>query len=171
MEYLYFLFNFSVSLTFIISGLSKLTERENNIRVIQKLNFFPRTISIAAGSALPYIEIGLALLLMFNVYIKLSVTLVMLLLLSFIYANSYVIRKGKDIACNCFGKLLQGKLGKGGLYHSMILLLYSLPLYFMESSSYKNIFIQLSFQQSALLILCSIGLVTTGLVSRLSDLN
>lgn len=171
MEYLYFLFNFSVALTFIISGFSKLTERENNIRVIQKLNFFPRTISIAAGTSLPYIEIGLAVLLIFNVYIKISVTVVIILLISFIFANSYVVSKGKDIACNCFGKLLQGKLGMGGLYHSIILLLYSLPLYFIESSSYRDVFVQLSFQQSVLLLLCSIGLVTTGIASRLSDLN
>ncbi|QUG43122.1 hypothetical protein KD050_07785 [Psychrobacillus sp. INOP01] len=111
----------TIGIILILASVSKLFNLKGFIFVIRLLNLFSRNLSILIGILVPVIELTLGLCFIFGIYIKLAAAFSFFLFIVFILLNLYAINTGKDISCNCYGKLLNTQMGIGGVLHNLIL--------------------------------------------------
>lgn len=138
MDILGYIFFSSIALTLIFAGISKIISYSNTIDTIKKIGIFPKKISKVVGIFMPLFEITVAVFLIIKSS-KLIVILILGYVLFFIGLNfKYTIEK-KEIKCCCYGKLIESKLGKGGLIHYSYLLVLLVIGYICVDKSIINV--------------------------------
>ncbi|WP_059171994.1 MauE/DoxX family redox-associated membrane protein [Bacillus sp. FJAT-27445] len=95
--------------TFLISGLLKVINLKSFINLVHSYEILPKNFASIYGYTLPFIEIISPLLLINNRTFMLGVLLVLLMLLSFGYAVTSIIKDKKEITCGCYGKFIDAK--------------------------------------------------------------
>lgn len=121
MEFFALSVSVSIGSLLIIASISKLLNLKGFIFVIRMLNIFSRNLSKITGLFIPLIELILGLLFILGIHIKLAAVIAFLLFSTFLFLNIYAIKTGKDLSCNCYGKLLSTQMGIGGVLHNLIL--------------------------------------------------
>ncbi|WP_396426760.1 MauE/DoxX family redox-associated membrane protein [Lederbergia sp. NSJ-179] len=123
MEYLNLIMTYVVGLNLIIAGIGKLNDISGFARVVSTIIPSPKKLSYTIGICLPFIEILLGLLLIIfetNWIVWAS----LLLFICFLLVNILSVFTDLEITCNCYGSILPGKIGKDGIFNSLILVLF-----------------------------------------------
>ncbi|EEM49105.1 hypothetical protein bthur0005_9300 [Bacillus thuringiensis serovar pakistani str. T13001] len=121
------IFSVSVGLLFFISGLFKLIAIKEASQSIVEMNLMPEKLASIFGMLFPFLEIfsGVSLII-FNNNMFINIIAIGLIVM-FILINFKVIVEKKQKKCFCFGKIIETKLGYGGLIQCLLLLLSIIP--------------------------------------------
>lgn len=100
-----FLFSlrFFVGLVFIIAGIIKIIAPVEFFEAVMNYKIFGEFISQIIAVVIPWLELIIGLLIIFEVYIKENLLLYLVLLLSFNILIASAIIRGLNINCGCFG--------------------------------------------------------------------
>ncbi|MDU1117059.1 MAG: MauE/DoxX family redox-associated membrane protein [Clostridium butyricum] len=139
MDILGCIFFSTITITLIFAGISKMISYKNTIDTIKKIDIFPKRISNVVGIFMPLFEVIMALLLIIKSNKLIIVILILGYLLFFIGLNLKYTMEKKEIKCCCYGKIIQSKLGKGGLIHYLYLLVLLVIGYKCVNKSIINI--------------------------------
>ena len=91
---------------FLVSAIGKLIDVDQySVHAVYEFNILPVPMARIYGLALPFIELGCALGLLFGVFVRLSGFGIALLSVSFFLAKAIILLQGQDIACGCFGPI------------------------------------------------------------------
>lgn len=108
-----------------LSGVAKVGETRATRDATAALGLGRRMAGSPLPVMLPWVEIGLALglLALPGGWASLAATLALLLLLGFTVLVARVVRRGDDVACGCFGRIGQGRIGPRTLLRNGLLVL------------------------------------------------
>lgn len=110
------------------SALGKLFDYRNFIRAIEDYHLLPRAAARVVGVLLPWVELGLAVVLLLGLSASLIGLLVTLVLGAFMLAAVLSIRRGVELSCNCHVPGATGVLGWGALVRNCALLVLTLAM-------------------------------------------
>ena len=85
------------------SGITKLLDIDGTIRAVRAYRLLPESVVPAFGSALPLLELALAVLLLAGLITRLAAGAGALLFLMFLFGVSSAWIRGLSIECGCFG--------------------------------------------------------------------
>lgn len=91
---------------FLWSGLAKASDLALSRLTVRSYQLLPDGLVDLIGDVLPYLELGLALLLLLGVGARIAASLTALLLLAFVIGVSSLWIRGIEAACGCFGTSL-----------------------------------------------------------------
>lgn len=89
--------------TFVVAGLLKVGDPQASVRAVHAYQLLPYGVSQALGFALPWLEIGLGVLLLLGLLTRLGAAGLSVLLVAFIVAIGSAWARGLSIDCGCFG--------------------------------------------------------------------
>ena len=90
--------------TFFVSSFGKLVDIERySVAVVYNFDILPGPLAIAFGWSLPFIELACAVSFLLGVLTRLSALGVALMSISFFIVKAFVLSRGMDIECGCFG--------------------------------------------------------------------
>ncbi len=89
--------------TFAVAGLLKVSDPQASVRAVHAYQLLPYGASQLLGFALPWLEIGLAVLLLLGLLTRVAAVGLSALLLAFIAAMASAWARGLSIDCGCFG--------------------------------------------------------------------
>lgn len=161
----------ALGITLLLSGGTKIIDLQTSAQVSVSVGILPKSIAFLFGLLLPFVELLFGILLIVGYEQKWTGLLTSLLMLSFAIANVKIIRDEKDVACNCFGRLMIGKMGRGGLYHSLVLLSFCIPVILWPETNRIDLLGTAGGLEFSLIVLPAIGLFFTGIISRMADLS
>lgn len=98
-----------LSFTFLFSAIPKLIHLSSFVELVKDYGVLPTMISGAVAVLIPFGELTGATLLLFPETLQAGSLILLVLLLSFLYAVSQVIRRNKILTCGCYGKFLDAK--------------------------------------------------------------
>lgn len=104
-RYLSFAFRLALGITFIVSGIGKLSAGSVFVDEVAEFDLLPDILNGVYGTALPWVEIIVGALLILGLVLRFASAVGILTTLSFIIANSVVLYRGLDLECGCFGDL------------------------------------------------------------------
>ena len=90
----------------ILAGAGKLPERMQFVDVVIKYHVLPYPIAFGYGVILPWLELGIGLLLVLGIYTRLAALISLPVIFSFIVANSISLSKGRVVCTSCFGEII-----------------------------------------------------------------
>lgn len=93
-----------LSFTFLFSAIPKLIHLSSFVELVKDYGVLPTMISGAVAVLIPFGELTGATLLLFPETLQAGSLILLVLLLSFLYAVSQVIRRNKILTCGCYGK-------------------------------------------------------------------
>lgn len=166
MGYIGMIMALMIGMTFLLSGGAKLSDLQGTARITMMMGILPKSIAKIVGPSFPFVEIVVGALLLTGVQPLLVSVVAQLMIVSFLIINGKAIVEGKDIACNCFGRLLSGKIGLGGLFHSIILFGCGLIVIFYHEISFVSFVQHASYEETLTIVFPAIVLMVTGLLSR-----
>ena len=106
----------AISSSFILAGISKLFSFNEAKKFPEKIGLFQGKLGRAMGGCMPFLELFLGILsILYNNYL-LNI-FIFGVLLFFIVLNLKFTLEKKESKCFCYGKLIDTKIGKGGLVH------------------------------------------------------
>ena len=85
------------------AGASKLTDLPGSIRAVNAYELFPTAVGEVIGAALPFMEVGLGLLLLAGAGTRVAAAVSTVLLIAFIVGIASAWARGLRIDCGCFG--------------------------------------------------------------------
>jgi uncharacterized membrane protein YphA (DoxX/SURF4 family) len=91
---------------FIVASVSELSTQSLFIREVVSYGILPYTLARVYGAVLPWVELLVGCSLILGLFITFSLTLCLLMTLSFIIANTYALYQGIIDNCGCFGQLI-----------------------------------------------------------------
>lgn len=171
MSILTLVMSMAVGLTFIISGGAKVFDLKTSANNSKMIKFFPQQIAYLFGFILPFIELLIGFFLIIGFENQAFGVVSLVLFLSFIFVNLKSITQNMDIPCSCFGKIMDGKMGWGGVIHSSLLLLYCIPIILLPQQTvfdFPNNIENIAF----LIVLLAVAMFFfLGFISRLTFLE
>lgn len=166
MNYLGLMMTLSVCLTLLLSGASKVFDLRSSGRSASSVGILPKSVGRIVGYILPFIEIIIAILLLYGVQTGVITAVAGLLFAAFITANTAVLVQGKDIACHCFGSLLRGTMGWGGLLHSIIMLVCCVVSFIWPGYSVPALLNDPDAGRVLMISVPAVGIFLMGMISR-----
>jgi uncharacterized membrane protein YphA (DoxX/SURF4 family) len=104
-KYLCFAFRVCLGAVFLMSGISKMSERAEFVELVKEANVLPHALSTVYGTALPYVEIVIGALLVLGLFSRFAAAIGGLSSISFIIGNGTRIHRGLYGECGCFGSI------------------------------------------------------------------
>ena len=118
-----------IAVVFVISGISKILNPENFLKVLNiTVSFFGENIIILIATLLPVIEIALGMMLVLKIRIKETLIATTILMTIFLIYAIYGTVKGFDTDCGCFGSSVESNFGTLMIIRNIVLMLSSLIL-------------------------------------------
>jgi len=118
-----------IAIILLFSGLSKIIDPENFIKVLNvTLGFLGEDIIVLTATALPVIEIALGLMLILKIKVKETLIAALILFSVFALFAVYGTIAGFDVDCGCFGSSVSSEFGAGMIVRNTILLVITLLL-------------------------------------------
>jgi uncharacterized membrane protein YphA (DoxX/SURF4 family) len=93
----------AVGVVFVVSGLAKVVDIDGTIRSVRAYRLLPEAVIPTVGSALPVLELALAVLLVSGLLTRVAAGITMLLSTAFVIGISSAWARGLTIECGCFG--------------------------------------------------------------------
>jgi uncharacterized membrane protein YphA (DoxX/SURF4 family) len=93
----------AVGLVFAFSGLAKVVDTDTTTRSVRAYKLLPEAIVPTVGSALPVLELALAVLLLLGLLTRVAAGITSLLSLAFFIGITSAWARGLTIECGCFG--------------------------------------------------------------------
>lgn len=117
----------------ILAGAGKLPERMQFVDVVMKYHVLPHPIAFGYGVILPWLELGIGLLLVLGLCTRLVAVISLPIIFSFIVANSISLSMGKVVCTSCFGEITIAIPTPAALVADLILLSIMLSLLWVKS--------------------------------------
>ena len=92
-----------LSAVFFVAGIAKVIDPTQSYQAVSGYQLFPYEVNNLIAMVLPFLEIGLALLLLIGLGTRIMAVLSALLLLSYIAGVAQAWARGLTIDCGCFG--------------------------------------------------------------------
>jgi len=106
-KYLILAFRFILGFIFLMSSIGKLIDLQGSVDAVYGFNVFPMAFARFAGLTVPFIELLVALALIFGVFTRLAALGVSIMSLCFFLVKAHVLYiQGRQIDCGCFGALM-----------------------------------------------------------------
>ena len=121
-KFILFIIRIFIAAVFIFSGVAKLLEIQGFIQIVHKFQIVPELVLPYFAAVLPAIELFLGLCLMFNLYVRLSIISLTVLLTIFIIAITITMVRGISVNCGCFGGFFKDVVGLHALAKDFFLL-------------------------------------------------
>jgi len=93
----------AVGTTFLVAGVLKIADPDAAARAVQAYRLMPAGLGELLGYGLPFLEVGVALLLLVGFATRAAATVLGLLLVAFIGGIASAWARGLSIDCGCFG--------------------------------------------------------------------
>lgn len=107
---------------FLMAGWLKLREGRAFVETVRSFGILPRMMITPFGRTLPGIEFLVGIALFLGVFIQSTALLGTALILSFLLASVWVIKKGLNLRCDCFGLLYRERIGNPTIGRDLVLL-------------------------------------------------
>ena len=121
--------------TFLLSSIGKLIDiPEYSVMLVMRFNILPLALATAFGWSLPFIELAVALGLLFGVLTRLAALGAAILGLAFLGAKIIILSRGMDIDCGCFGPVVS-TMASATIYLDPAIFLMSLLILLSPPSS------------------------------------
>jgi uncharacterized membrane protein YphA (DoxX/SURF4 family) len=117
----------------ILAGVGKLPERIQFVDVVIRYHVLPHPIAFGYGVILPWLELGIGLLLILGIYTRLAAVISLPVIFSFIVANGISLSMGKVVCTSCFGEIIIAVPTPVALVADFVLLGFILSLLWMRS--------------------------------------
>jgi len=105
---------------FVVSGVAKLFDLEGSKRATASFGI-PKPLADVGGVVLPFVEIGVAILLLFQSTTLIAGILALILFLAFTAGMAIQLAKGNKPPCHCFGQLSTEPIGKHSIIRNAVL--------------------------------------------------
>jgi len=92
------------------SGIAKASDRQTAILSVSAYDLLPNSLAEPVGTILPWLEIGLGVLLLAGLFLRPAAVLAAGLMVAFLVAMGQAKARGLEIDCGCFG---EGGPGEG----------------------------------------------------------
>jgi len=112
-RYISFVFRVGLGVVFIVSGSGKLSEGAAFVDQVEEANVLPHALASAYGTALPYVEIIIGVLLILGLLTRFAAAIGGLSALSFIIGNGTRLHRGLHGECGCFGSIASLQFSTG----------------------------------------------------------
>jgi hypothetical protein len=119
---------FSLGIFFLPSALGKLANQRSFIRGVVAYQILPKRIARTFGLVLPWIELILAIALIGGIALFITGLATACLLICFITAVIINLRRGREIACSCYGIAGTQMISWGNVVRNVLLLLLVTPI-------------------------------------------
>jgi len=131
----------ALGILFFVAAAEKLRHRRRFVFVVLSYQVLPKTLSRVYGLALPWLEAGVSLALLFGVAVRLAALLALTLLISFTIAILVnIARRRTDLNCGCFGQGRRQRLeGKLVIRNAILILLSLIVILGQDQTSFLNI--------------------------------
>jgi len=106
-----------------LPGLLKLRDPRAFRRSVHHYHILPRPLATVYAATVPPLEVAIAIMLVVGVAVGLGGALSIMILVSFACAVATNMRRGRDLDCHCFGKVLPVGIGVHTLVVDLLLLL------------------------------------------------
>jgi uncharacterized membrane protein YphA (DoxX/SURF4 family) len=107
-RYLIFLFRFLLGGVFLISSIGKLVDIERySVDAVYNFGILPMELARPFGLVMPFIELAVAIGLLFGILTRLSALGSALMSVAFFIAKAMVLSEGREIDCGCFGAIVE----------------------------------------------------------------
>lgn len=117
-----FILRLFFGLVFGYSAASKLGQLSVFAQGVVQYQVLPPAVAIVVGYVLPFIELGLALLLPFGIFPLFFSGFMLFLLFCFAVALTVNAARKRDISCHCFGSPANSRVGWHSLFRDLLLL-------------------------------------------------
>lgn len=132
---LYFLLRFILGIIFIASSIDKITNPEQFLEVINNYDIVPVFITPFAAIILPWIEFICGLFLLTGILVNSAASILIFLLLIFIFGISVNLYRGADIECGCFDLLFEGEsIGFLSIIRDIIIIVLAVILIYVNKN-------------------------------------
>ncbi|MFA6391261.1 MAG: MauE/DoxX family redox-associated membrane protein [Patescibacteria group bacterium] len=101
-DYATLVFRILLGAVFIMSAMSKIPAPDEFMATVRQYNVLPDPLETWYGYALPWVELVIGAMLAIGLLTRFSITIVNLMLLSFMIAILATLYRGGAIACGCF---------------------------------------------------------------------
>jgi uncharacterized membrane protein YphA (DoxX/SURF4 family) len=159
----------AIGFTFILAGLGKVLDIKTSSNFAANLGIFPKPFGRVMGFIMPFIELPIGIVLSLGYSSDLIKFSTLFLLLFFLALNIKSLIDRKDISCFCFGHILSTRLGLGGAYHYLFLILMLIPIFFLDNITLVSIIYSHNISYLISIIFPALGLFITGLIIRAAD--
>lgn len=106
-RYLVLAFRFILGFIFLMSAIGKLIDLKGSVDAVYGFNVFPMAFAHFAGLVVPFIELLMALGLLFGVLTRLAALGASIMSIAFFLVKAHVLLiQGRQIDCGCFGALM-----------------------------------------------------------------
>jgi len=125
-RYLAFILRLVLGGIFLVSSLGKMVDIEAySVKAVSTFGILPVVLARPFGLVMPFIELAVALGLLFGVLTRLSALGSGLMCVAFFIAKAVVLAQGRDIDCGCFGAVVS-TLASVTIYMDIPMLIFSL---------------------------------------------
>ncbi len=125
-KYLVFVLRLILGGIFLVSSLGKMVDIERySVDAVYTFGILPMALARPFGLVMPFIELAVALGLLFGVLTRLSALGSGLMSLAFFIAKALVLSEGREIDCGCFGAVVE-TLASVTIYMDIPMLIFSL---------------------------------------------
>lgn len=113
---------------FLVSGLAKLVDREGTAVAMARYPFLPKGSGRFIAYVFPYLELGVAAMLVLGLLARLAALSAALLFVLFTALVVYDLTRRQEQSCHCFGRISAEKLTPVAVVRNLFLMALSLPV-------------------------------------------
>lgn len=117
--YIIYLCRLSVGAILIVSGVLKITGGSEFLNVLRGFTFLPGMIVPLIGAFLPFLEVGLGLMLVAGIYTRKTCYSILTLLFVFTLVILVQVLQGNSVECGCFGELWRSKMDMRAVFRNI----------------------------------------------------
>jgi len=130
-KYAIFIFRMLLGGIFLVSSLGKLVDIERySVDVLYTFGVLPMVLNRPFGLVMPFIELGVALGLLFGLFTRLSALGSGLMSIAFFVVKAIVLAQGREIDCGCFGAVIE-TLASVTIYLDIPMMIFSFIIVFV----------------------------------------
>ena len=107
---LYYAAYYFIAAVLFVSGVSKIIDPQPLLDTLSLIKFLPDELRIAIATALPMVELTLAIILIGKIKVKLALLLTTILFFSFLTFSVYGTIAGMEADCGCFGSTIKSDI-------------------------------------------------------------
>lgn len=106
---------------FLMAGLAKMRLGRAFIGDVRQYRILPGPLAAAYALAVPWLEVGSALLLLTGFWMRLGAAVILALLATFVLATALAMARRMNLTCSCFGLLYRERVGVGTVSRDLVL--------------------------------------------------
>jgi uncharacterized membrane protein YphA (DoxX/SURF4 family) len=122
-DYVIVVFRLAVGITLMVAAAGKLVESSAFVDDVIEYDLLPEALAEVYATVLPWIEIGVGLLLIVGFKMRWVAGVAVLISLSLVIANGVVLYRGQELSCGCFGDLAALETRDAIIIDSVLLIL------------------------------------------------